>query len=245
MTVSDFFAKCVTPVARRLGLEIVRQRTPQRDLTLPAALARLRRHGFPVASVIDVGASNGRWSRKVLNYFPEAQFLLVDPLEERRVELERFKAEYANVDFALTAAGDREGEISFYVSSDLDGSGVAEGAGTLRSVPLTTLDLLVARRKLAGPFLLKLDTHGFEVPIFEGAKEILRQTSVLIIEAYNFQLTSNSLRFHEMCAYLENLGFRCYDMIDPYVRPGDGALWQMDLVFAPKDAAVFQRSTYQ
>lgn len=245
MSLADVFVKCATPMARRLGLEIVGRRPPERDLTLPGALARLRRHGFHFSSVIDVGASNGRWSRKVMASFPQARFFLVDPLEERRAELERFKAECPNMDFALTAAGDREGEISFYVSGDLDGSGVAENAGTLRTVPLTTLDILVARQRIEGPFLLKLDTHGFEVPIFTGARETLKQTAVLIVEVHNFQLTPTSLRFHEMCTCLENLGFRCYDMIDPYLRPGDGALWQMDLLFARKDAPVFNRSTYQ
>ncbi len=35
--------------------------------------------------------------------------------------------------------------------------------------PAITIDDAVAHHGLVGPYLLKLDTHGFEVPIIEGA----------------------------------------------------------------------------
>jgi hypothetical protein len=109
---------------------------------------------------------------------------------------------------------------------------------------MTTVDAEVAQRQLPAPYFLKLDTHGFEIPILEGATETLRQTELLIIEAYNFNLTRTSLRFHELCAWMEERGFRTCDLLEPLRRPGDGLLWQMDLVFLRKDHPAFARESY-
>ena len=109
---------------------------------------------------------------------------------------------------------------------------------------MTTVDAQIRIRQLRGPFLLKLDTHGFEVPIFEGASETLRQTALIIVETYNFHLNAGTLRFPEMCDYLAKKGFRCIDMSDPGYRPKDGTFWQMDLYFAPENDPVFASNTY-
>ena len=111
-------------------------------------------------------------------------------------------------------------------------------------VPVRTLDGLAAERSLQGPFALKLDTHGFEVPILEGARELLKQSELLIVECYNFRLTEHSLLAHEMCAYLGERGFRCIDLCDPLYRERDGALWQMDLFFVPGSNPAFESNAY-
>lgn len=109
---------------------------------------------------------------------------------------------------------------------------------------MTTVDAEVARLSLAGPFLLKLDTHGFEIPIFEGAASTLDQTSLLIVEAYNFELRPGALRFHELCTYLGGRGFRPLDVVDVMRRPGDDVLWQFDLFFARNDSREFASSAF-
>ena len=69
-------------------------------------------------------------------------------------------------------------------------------------VPMETVDGLVRKHSLAGPFLLKLDTHGFEVSSkSEGATNTLANCAMLIVEAYNFTLCAGCLRFPELCAY--------------------------------------------
>jgi hypothetical protein len=42
---------------------------------------------------------------------------------------------------------------------------------------MRTIDGLVRRNNLGGPYVLKLDTHGFEVPILEGAHAVLAEAS--------------------------------------------------------------------
>jgi FkbM family methyltransferase len=219
---------------------------PFTQFTAPEAMARIRAHGFPVATVIDIGASDGRWSRKTMAWFPGARFLAIEPLRERAPALEALKAERPNFDFAIAAAGSGAvQEVRLNVAPDLDGSTVDGHDGEERLVRSATLDELVAERGLTGPFLIKFDTHGFEDEILRGATATLAAASVVIMEVYNFQISPHALRFPAMCARMEGLGFRCYDMADPLLRVHDRCLWQMDFYFCRAEAKPFAHHDYR
>jgi FkbM family methyltransferase len=228
----------------RRGFDLV-PKNGQNRLSLDSAIKR--RHDVEVKSIIDVGASDGRWSERMLKHYPQARYLLVEAQEAAHGDgLRRFKATHANVHYALCAAGDRDGEI-YFNAEDPWGGQASTTPFPHRNivVPMATLDTLVRQHQLERPYLLKLDTHGFEVPILSGAKETLQQASMLIIEAYNYTLCPGSLRFYELCTYLEVCGFRCADWFEPIHRPGDGALWQMDIVFLPVTHAIFKSNEYR
>jgi hypothetical protein len=111
-------------------------------------------------------------------------------------------------------------------------------------VPVKTVDRIAAEKKLPGPFLVKLDTHGYEIPILRGAKETLKTTNVVIMEVYNFNFTDHAVRFPQMCLHMEDLGFRCYDLADPMLRLYDHAFWQLDIFFCRSDSKIFSHSQY-
>jgi FkbM family methyltransferase len=234
--------RTVRAYLNRRGLELVPAGGP---LSLESALGR--RRDVAVETVIDVGASDGRWSARVMKRYPAAKYLLVEAQEAAHGEgLRRFRAAHTNVDYVLAAAGDRDGEIYFDTSMPFGGqASTTPYPENNLVVPMVRLDTLVQQRGLPGPFLVKLDTHGFEVPILEGARETLTRTAMLVIEAYNFTLCPGCLRFPELCAFLEARGFRCADLLEPMHRPGDGALWQMDLVFLPATHPIFKSNQYR
>lgn len=214
-------------------------------LSLSASLKRCSRRGLQIGSVIDVGASDGRWSRVARKYFPQAACLLIEAQEEHRQALERMKAQVQRVDYVIAAAGDKPGNIYFDAEDLFGGLASLTPVGRhCRVVPMITVDDEVSDRGLSPPYLLKLDTHGFELPILEGSRNTLAAASLVVIEAYNFKLTADSLKFHEMCTYMEEKGFSCIDIIEPMHRPGDKVFWQMDLVFMPSDSAVFTSNSY-
>jgi FkbM family methyltransferase len=237
-----------------LPLRRVARRFIERRGFIPASAAPAnldtiisRRPELQVQTVVDVGASNGSWSQQLMRYFPRANYLLVEAQEAAHgPALEKFKKAHPNVRVELCAAGNREGEIQFDASDPFAGVASAEPFSKNNIVvPMARLDTLVKRTGWPGPYLLKLDTHGFEVPILEGAVEILSRASMLIVEAYNFTLCPGALRFYELAAYLEQRGFRCADIFDLMIRPSDRALWQMDMVFLPADHQVFQSNVYK
>lgn len=238
--------KYILRLINKLGYHI--DKIDRNSLTMAGGLARAAVH-VNISTIIDIGASDGRWSALAMTHFPTANYLLVEAQEGHRKDLEYFKSKHSNVSLCMAAAGDTEGEIYFDASDLHAGLASKEKLDTnCIVVPVTTIDKQVKERQLKPPYCVKLDTHGFEVPILEGAKETLAQAELVIIEVYNFQLvrteSTQSLRFFEMCAYLEQQGFLCTDIVDMMRRPKDNVLWQMDMFFYRASNPVFQSNQY-
>lgn len=227
---------------RPLGVQIYKE-----GLDMESALRLIsQQDGARIGTVIDIGASTGRWSAMAMEYFPGARFIGVDPLKEREPDLQRLKTRKPRFDYVLAVAGEvPETTVDLAVTPDLDGSTVGGAGAAMRKVPAYSVDRIVEIRQCAGPFILKFDTHGFEVPILKGATATLEQTEYIVMEVYNFRHTEGTLLFHEMCALLEGKGFRCLQLVDPMQRPFDRALWQMDIVFARQEHPVFRQNSYR
>jgi FkbM family methyltransferase len=236
--------KLVPKPIRRIARRWIEQRgfVLASDAAVNLHTVMRRRHSELIETVIDVGASDGRWSQTMMQYYPSARYLLIEAQRATHEPmLRQFQASHGNVICEICAAGNRCGEINFDASDPFGGQASSSPyAENNVVVPMETIDGLVRKHNLNGPFLLKLDTHGFEVPIFEGAVDTLANCAMLIVEAYNFNLCPGCLRFYELCGYLEERGFRCVDLFDVMVRPKDQALWQMDMVFIPASASEFQ-----
>lgn len=199
-----------------------------------------------INTIIDVGASNGSWTKMALEYFPDSSYLLVEAQPVHLAALTECVSNLPNVQFVLSAAGDRQGHIYFDAEDPFGGQ--ASNTPYKHNnivVPVTTIDHEVKSRGLSGPYLVKLDTHGFELPIFRGAAQILKETEIVIVECYNFKISPECLLFYEMCEYLEAVGLRCIDLADPLWRPYDNAFWQMDMIFIKKNSPQFSYSDYK
>jgi FkbM family methyltransferase len=229
----------------RLGYQVFR-RSEVRPFArgLRDALASPTVQGLELGTVIDVGASDGRWTREAWPFFPRSRFHLIEANPVHAGALRSLCTSDPRVSFTLKAASDRDGQIPFDDSDPFGGAASAEGGGGLKHLPATTIDSVVEADGLNGPFLIKLDTHGFEVPILLGASRTLESTRALIVEVYNFEVQPGALRFHEMVAFLEKRGFRVLDLFDTAHRPGDGALWQMDMIFLADDHPCFSKTDF-
>jgi FkbM family methyltransferase len=215
-------------------------------MDMESVIRQLAPRAADVRTVIDIGASDGRWSRRALRYFPQARFIAIDPLAEREPRLKAFRDREPRFEYLLCAAGERSADtVELAVGDDLDGSTVGGSSGAVRRVPSHSIDAIVTMKQCEGPFILKFDTHGFEVPILKGAEQTLRDTHYIVMEVYNYRHTAGTLLFYEMCALLQSLGFRCFNAADPMQRPLDGSLWQMDLFFARADDDLFRQSVYR
>jgi FkbM family methyltransferase len=213
--------------------------------TLDNALQRLAAHKIEIASLIDVGASNGIWSKRFAHYFPGRHHLLVEANQIYVPALTDLCHQRPNWSFAMTAAGDATGELYFDASDPLGGHLSASPRNdNYRPCPVTTLDDLLKARPVPGPVMIKLDTHGVEIPILTGAKETLKRTNVLVIEAYNFAFDPPTVPFWDLCRHMTKLGFRPLDVFDLLYREVDNAFWQFDLLFVRDDLPVFQDKRY-
>jgi len=191
--------------------------------------------------VIDIGAASGHWSRMCAEVWPSAHYSLVEPLEEQRAVLEKLCGE-REWRYLQAVVGGNTGEIDFAVTADLDGSGVYDdGTFTTRKMPMLPLDSLLP---IAGTGLLKLDTHGYEVPIFEGSVGLLDQVELIVVEVYGHKISKNCLCFDSLSRYLDERGFRVAAMVDVMNRPLDGTFWQADFLFLKCSHPVFKSTKW-
>jgi FkbM family methyltransferase len=220
--------------------------TAFRAASTDRALQRIVARGLDVSSVIDVGASNGMWSAVAMKYYPRARYCLIEAQKVHEPALREFCRTHTNAEFVLRAAGDTPGEIYFDECDPFGGVASKTPTQWATSIlPVTTIDAEVEARQLVPPYLVKLDTHGFEIPIFEGARTVLEQTNLIVVEVYNFRISTESLLFFEMCAFLKQKGFNVIDISEPMWRKYDGSFWQMDLFFIPSDRPEFSYNSYE
>lgn len=209
-------------------------------------LIRLARRGTTFNTVIDVGAAVGGWSADLEQTFPDKKHLLIEANAVHRDALADRCRTNRKWDYVLKACGREPGTV-FFDGSDPFGGAASDVAteSASQSLESTSIDYEVGLRGLKGPFLIKLDTHGYEIPILQGAVETLSSTELLVLEVYNFQLHKECLRFWEICRWLQERNLLPVDLFDILYRPKDGALWQFDVMFARAESSVFASNRYQ
>ena len=246
MTIQAIIKNNIKRLLASRGFALTRVPSMQNYITMQAGLKAIADRKQPLNTVIDIGASDGRWAAQMMEYYPSCHYLLVEALALHEKALKRFCQRHPNAEYVIAAAGNTLGDIHFDASDPFGGhASYTPFDSSNVVVPMTTIDELVRLKGLEGPFLVKLDTHGFEVPILEGSTETLKETEAIVIECYNFHISPESLLFYEMCAYLKEYGFRCIDLVDPLHRPYDHTFWQMDLIFVRNDRPEFDYTKYK
>ena len=150
------------------------------------ALQRLRRVGFTPATIYDIGAFHGGWTKAARKIFPTADFVLFE----------------ANADNAATLAASGERYVIAALAAEdgvkknlyLPKHAVATGASLYRektehyapdrvrieTVTIRRLDALAAEAHLPPPDLIKLDVQGAELDVLAGAGDLLKNCTALI-----------------------------------------------------------------
>jgi FkbM family methyltransferase len=203
---------------------------------LYSGLRRLKNKGFNPEFIVDVGASTGIWTTTVQKLFPEARFILIEPL------LEIYKERYAylqdlarHLEFVPMAVSNQAGSARFQISEDLYGSSLVsvphEAINRVVEVPITTLDQLQEELKIRGRGLIKLDVQFAEHLAIEGGHRLLKQVDALIIELTLPRLAPEAKTFDEMIELVKALGFFYCDDVGEWRSPDDGSLVQKDVLF--------------
>ena len=214
------------------------------------ALRRLKGRGFLPDFVLDVGASSGVWSDVAKRVFPQARFVLVDPLHAhyRRINDWYFRI-HPDFECISAAVSDCRGEAVLNVSADLYGSSLFHPQD-LRTydtvkVPVVTLDDVARDRKISGRGLLKIDVQFAEHLVLKGGEQFLSQVDALLVELSLVGYADQAMLFPEMCDLIRRLGFRYYEDVGGWRSPCDGTLLQKDVLFVREQLFAPNLSTSQ
>lgn len=247
----------IKKIVAKFGVELRRNSSaygpgaPNRPLAITELFYEdIRARGFHPQFILDVGANRGDWTEMMLGLFPEARYLLLEPQHEMAGALNSLAKRHANVSWIECGAGPEEGELVLNVSDDLNGSSfvpdavseaTASGAaGRQRRVPVRRIDNVVAEAgdgfgQVALPDLVKLDIQGFELEALLGAERLFGHTELFILEASLFRFKPEAPLLHEVVSFMAERSYIVYDIADYIRRRHDGALGQLDLVFARED----------
>lgn len=211
-------------------------------------MRRLRGQKYQPDFVVDVGASHGIWSHTASQLFPEARFILIDPLISKYEQSARnyYICNIPKAELLEIAISNQAGQLSFQVSPDLYGSSLLTPADFRNyetiTVAVKTLDQVATDQQISGRGILKLDVQCAEHIVLEGAKEFIAQVDLVVAELSFIRYDKDALVFNEMLNLLDQLGFRYYDETGEWRSPIDGTLLQKEVVFIRQDLLVPETS---
>jgi FkbM family methyltransferase len=205
-------------------------------------LRRIRAQGVVLKQIVDAGAFDGSWTRECMRVFPEARYLLVDPLPANEAALRSLQAEHPNTRFWLGALGSGPDTRELFEHKDQSSFLASDRYDTTSSRPvqLRALDSFLDSADLDAPDLIKADVQGYELEVLRGAEKSLKSTQLLLLEVSFRRLYRDLPLAHEVIAFVGSQGFRIYDICSYVGRPSDGELQQADILFARESSPLFE-----
>jgi FkbM family methyltransferase len=209
-----------------------------------AALTNLKAAGFLPVTVVDIGAHEGKWTKEVMKFFPEATYHLFEALPDKQAIINS-NCGQPNVHTHITLLGDRKvAQVPFY-KMDSGSSVLEEATGFEREIitrEMTTLDSWFENTGLEGPVLMKLDVQGFEKQVLAGGLQTLAQTEVIMMELSLLNYNIGAPLVHEMLPAMHQLGFVLWELTGSFRKSTDHALLQVDGVFIREHSPVRQKA---
>jgi len=200
---------------------------------------RLKKFGFNPKTIIDVGAGSG--TAELFEVFPDAYYVLIEPLKEYERDLRSILKEYRG-EYFLTAIGDKTGKIKINVEPGfLERTSIKEpskltlavkGETIVREIAITTVDALQKKHQFKPPFGLKIDTEGYDLQVVKGARELLRQTEFVIAEVSVAKRFEDSYSFAEFIGLMDKNNFALCEILYAYRR--SNRLIYVDCLFTKK-----------
>ena len=195
-----------------------------------SSLETFKGTGVDIDNIIDVGIQHS--TPVLMDVFGDVHHYLFEPIREYFPFISQ---NYKNIshDLIEAAVSDVDGELIIHTEKKTRGNEIShsyiveESTPSSRTVPSLRLDSYVDKIKSNGPYLLKIDVEGPDVParILKGARNVLKETSVVVIE-----MTVDT--FMERAILLQEAGFDVWDICD-LCYYGD-CLWQADVIFVDK-----------
>ena len=179
--------------------------------------------------------------------FPGAALHLVEPLAEKGPHLDAFCSAHPGSRWLNVGLGEASAERVFYpateASSGMTGSSFVPpqpaDLGSFeppRTVPVRTIDALLAEGWLVPPDLVKVDVQGFELAVLRGASRLFGQTEMFLLELSLYPFQEGQPLLHEVVEWMAARGYLLYDVTEWMRRPNDGALGQFDGAFVRADS---------
>ena len=223
----------VQSLLRPFGLRLARlESAPARDFGTDVLISVLKRFGFSPRHVVDVGANHGNWTRAALQFFPEAKYTLLEPQDELKVHIQDLQMAGHKIQWINAGASDKSETLPFHLSHRDDSSTFVEGEeSSLETIPMQvfSLDDVLLKYELPVPEMVKIDAEGFDLKVLQGAKTLLGNTEVFLLEAAVLCPYENSVA--AAVQFMTEHDYHLIDITEINRSPKHNVLWLTELAF--------------
>lgn len=231
----------VKSLAARAGADI-RRLSPLSHAGLQT-VEIVRRQQFDI--VFDVGANIGQFGSELRHFGFGGDIISFEPLNGAHAELTR----RASTDpkwhvHPRCALGQQAGTTTIHVAGNLASSSVlpmndahVDAAPTSAYVGTESVDVqrfdtaAAAYLKPGMKAFLKIDTQGFELPVLEGAGELLDRIDGILVEMSLIELYAGQTLWLDLMRWLEARGFGLWTIGQGFIDPVSLRTLQADGIF--------------
>ena len=174
-----------------------------------------------IKSVLDIGANDGHYAKRMLELFPNAKVFSFEPLPDCYERLSALAKEYPAITPIHTALGSEKATLTMERSSFHPSSSMlhmtelhkriypksATRAAEAVPVSVDRLDTIAETLPLAEPFFAKIDVQGYEDKVIEGGKKTLSRAVCIIVETSYLHLYEHQPLFKDVHDLVTSLGF--------------------------------------
>lgn len=195
-----------------------------------------------IDTIIDVGASNGGFVKKIRAIFPETQIFSFEPIKDSYDKLVEKNVLDKNFTAFNCVLSNKEDIVDFYISSRSGCSSLLEmseihknaypDTAELKKTTLEskTLDECLKNQILKSA-LLKIDVQGAEKLVLEGAIKTLENVQVVFMEINFVETYKDCILVNEAINLLKKYGFVFYGIENVSQSTIDGSFLQADAFF--------------
>ena len=207
-------------------------------------LKSLQNKNFNPNYIVDVGCGHGEWTKKMMKFFENSNFVLFDANEDNKKKLDQLVIENKNIMYHITLLSNDNKNYEFFKMGY--GSSIFEEqtnhkrqAIELKSKKLSEILPKIITTKNNN--LIKLDVQGSELKVLDGLDNYLTHFEIIIMETSIHKYNKNAPLFDEVIAYMHNKKYTLYDLFD-FKRTGyeNSFLLQVDCVFIRNDSQLLK-----
>jgi len=231
--------KVVKRLLRSVGLDIVKH---DNKTALEKLFTIFNKINFQPKYIIDVGANRGLWTRRALQYFPDANYTLLEPQVWLKESVADLLEKNKKIKYYSVGAGEKEGKFKFTITEhDVSSSFIYSEEEAVKlglkqiDVPVITLNNLVNGNEI--PDIIKVDAEGLDIEVLKGASNFLGKTEVIFMEAgvVSKQFKNDML---ETLNFMDKNGYRLFELTDFNRPPNGDVLWLLELAFVKKNGII-------
>jgi len=199
-------------------------------------IMQLKNKGYYPDTVLDIGAYHGEWTRYMQRIF-SCKYYLFEAIDYPQLTHCSPGVEVFNVVLNNTAK-----EITWYQRKNTGDSMFREKSHHFASCdiikrPSIDLNTLCKEKGIlhnSKSIFIKIDCQGAEIPILQGATDILHKTNFIVLEIPFFgQYNEGVPNFLEHVRFMDTIGFLPYDIVDNHYI--NGFNMQIDMLFINKN----------